>query len=98
MYAFVYLDRNMSHSRPPYLSMTTKADGRFVLYLPQGGLFFLGARADYGDAPRSGELYGRYEETPDHSIKITSGETIKEITIVVEPILEIGRASCRERV
>ncbi len=87
LYAFVYLDKNMSHGRPPYLSKETQQDGRFILYLPAGGTYFLGARDAYGDAPGPGELYGRYEETPDHSIVLETNETKKNITLVVEPIL-----------
>lgn len=86
-YAFAYSDKVMAHRRPDHISRPADAAGRYVINLPQGGRYFVGARSDYGDTPGYGEWYGRYEGTPDHSLRLETGKTLEKIDLVVEQIL-----------
>ncbi len=63
------------------------AAGRYVINLPQGGRYYIGSRSEYGDTPGYGEWYGRYEGTPDHSVRLETGKILENIDLVVEQIL-----------
>ena len=47
---------------------------------------YQGARQHYGDSPMPGELFGMYDESADHGLKIEAGRKIGEIEIIVEPV------------
>lgn len=87
VYVFAYLEKVMAHKRPEFISAVADQEGRYVLNLPKGGTYYLGARSRYGDTPALGEWYGRWEGTGDHSVKLKTGETLKAIDITVEEIL-----------
>ena len=87
VYVFAYLDKVMAHKRPEYISKAVDQEGRYVLNLPQGGTYYLGARSQYGDTPALGEWYGRWEGTGDHSVALKTGETLANIDMTVEQIL-----------
>lgn len=87
VYVFAYLEKVMAHKRPEFISSIVDKDGRYVLYLPEGGTYYLGARSKYGDTPALGEWYGRWEGTGDHSVVLKTGETLKGIDMTVEEIL-----------
>ena len=87
VYAFVYTEKAMSHKRPDRISRPADESGRYVIDLPQGGKYFLGARSEYGDTPSPGEWYGRYEGTPDHSILTSTGQILDRVDLVVERVL-----------
>ncbi len=57
----VYTYVQMSE-RPKYVSERTAPDGRYIVYLPKGGTYYLAARNRFGGPPRIGDLYGRYDE------------------------------------
>jgi hypothetical protein len=86
VYAFVYRDGQMSRDRPSFISRETGPGGDYVLYLPQGGTYYLGARSGYGATPLEGEWYGRYRGTPDHSVTVSPGQVRGEIGLVVERV------------
>ena len=88
VHVFAYTDPVIGHKRPKALSFATKDDGRFVLELKEGGTYYVGAREKHGDSPEPGELFGMYEVTPDHSIKVDTDTFIQNITIVVEKIMQ----------
>lgn len=48
--------------RPKYVSERTGPDGKYVVFLPKGGTYYLAARDRFGGPPRIGDLYGRYDE------------------------------------
>lgn len=79
-------DDPMMLNRPLYVSQRTAADGLFQLSFPRGGHYFLAARNELGGTPAPGELYGRYQGTPDHSIEIETGKVLEGIEIVVEEV------------
>jgi hypothetical protein len=87
VYAFAYTDKSMANRRPDHISRPVDAAGRYVIHLPQGGKYFIGTRSEYGDTPGPGEWYGRYEGTPDHSVRLTTGIVLEKIDMVVERIL-----------
>lgn len=87
VYVFAYLEKVMAHKRPEFISAVADQEGRYVLYLPEGGTYYLGARSKYGDTPALGEWYGRWEGTGDHSVVLKTGGTLKAIDITVEEIL-----------
>jgi len=91
VYAFVYDDRVFGHQRPYGHSGRTGPDGAFTIYLDRGGLFYLGARENFGNSPRPGERFGFYEGTPDHSIDLPEGRRIEGLVIPVDRILREDR-------
>jgi hypothetical protein len=87
VYAFAYSEKTMAHRRPDFLSRPADPSGRYVIPLPQGGRYYIGARSEYGDTPAPGEWYGRFEGTPDHSVRLETGKVQDNVDIVVEQIL-----------
>jgi hypothetical protein len=57
----VYTYVQMSE-RPKYVSERTGPDGKYLVFLPKGGTYYLAARDRFGGPPRIGDLYGRYDE------------------------------------
>jgi hypothetical protein len=86
VYAFAYEDKVMAHTRPSFISREVDKDGRYVISLSQGGVYYIGARSAYGDSPGLGEWYGRYDVTPDHSVRVETGKRVEGVDIVVELI------------
>jgi hypothetical protein len=79
-------DDSMMLNRPLYVSHKSGADGSYQLSFPKGGHYYLAARNELGGTPAPGELYGRYQGTPDHSIEIKTGKVLEGIEIVVEEV------------
>ncbi len=79
---FLYGDELML-SRPLYISQPTGEDGGFLLSFPEGGTYYLAARDSMGGPPQPGGLYGSYEGSRDHSLRVKTGERRKGIRIVV---------------
>ncbi len=90
VYAFVYDDRVFGHKRPYAHSGRTGPDGTFAIYIERPGVFYLGARENFGNSPVPGERFGFYDGSPDHSITAGEGEAIGDLTVVVDRILEGG--------
>ena len=86
VYAFAYEDKVMAHARPSFISRVVDKEGRYVINLSGGGVFYIGARTDYGDSPALGEWYGRYDVSADHSVRAEGGKRLEGIDIVVEKI------------
>lgn len=87
VYAFVYDDRVFGHQRPYGHSGRTGPDGRFSIYLDRPGIFYLGARENFGNSPRPGERLGFYGGTPDHSVAAEAGTAKEDLVIVVDRVL-----------
>lgn len=85
LHAFAYTDKVIGHKRPEAISAPTGKDGRFTMTFPAAGLYYVGARRDYGDSPAPGEFFGLYDATADHGLQV-DGKDAGEIRIVVEPI------------
>jgi len=86
LHVFAYTDRVIGHKRPAALSPPTGDDGLFELQLPAAGTYYIGARQHYGDSPAPGELFGMYDKTADHGLKVEAGAMVEQIRIEAEPI------------
>jgi hypothetical protein len=78
-----YADRRMI-GRPFAISGSTGADGAFLLRLPRGGTFYLGARSGSGGPLSPGERVGSWDGSPDHGMTMAPGEKRGDVKIVVE--------------
>jgi len=87
VYAFAYEEKVMAHKRPSFISREVDNEGRYVINLSEGGVYYIGARSQYGDSPALGEWYGRYDSTPDHSVVVKTGKRFDGVDITVEQIL-----------
>ncbi|MGE5188762.1 MAG: hypothetical protein ACM3NF_01760, partial [Gemmatimonadota bacterium] len=85
VYAALY-DNPELLNRPVFLSDVTGSDGRYRLPVPVPGTYYLGARDGYGGSPAPGDLYGRYEGSPDHSVTVRDGDRLTGVDIVVEEV------------
>lgn len=83
----VYTYAQMSE-RPKYVSAATGPDGKFVVYLPKGGTYYIAARDHFGGPPKIGDFYGRYDEgTIDPSgIIVKTGQKVDNINITVHKV------------
>lgn len=55
-------DHVQMSERPKFVSEKTGPDGRYLIYLPRGGTYYLAARDKFGGPPKLGDLYGRYDQ------------------------------------
>ncbi|HEY5998999.1 MAG TPA: carboxypeptidase-like regulatory domain-containing protein [bacterium] len=74
--------------RPKYVSEATGADGRYVLFFPEGGTFYLAARNRFGGPPKIGELYGRYDDgaVEPSAIHVKDNQIIEHVDITVHKV------------
>lgn len=82
---FAYLDSRMV-GKPRYRSAPSAADGAFVLYLGDGGTYYLGARAALGGPLEPGERVGTYDGDPRHAVAVVRGEARDLGVIVVREV------------
>ncbi len=82
VYAALYDNPEMLN-RPVFLSDVTGEDGRYRLPVPVSGTYYLGARTGYGGSPSPGDLYGRYEGNPMHTVTVKDGDHLIGIDIAV---------------
>lgn len=82
---FAYLDSRMV-GKPKYRSAPSGADGAFVLYLEDGGTYYLGARAALGGPLEPGERVGTYDGDPRHAVAVPRGEERDLGAIIVREV------------
>jgi len=82
VFAIAYTSADMRRV-PDFTSAMTAADGRFVIYLPAGGRYWLGARKHIRDKPSPGEPFGLYEGSPDHAVEVKSESFADNVDIVL---------------
>ncbi|MDO3378759.1 carboxypeptidase-like regulatory domain-containing protein [Geoalkalibacter halelectricus] len=75
IYVFAYLDRRMV-GKPTYISEPSDAQGRFILYLTEGGTYYIGARSRFGGPLEPGERVGTYAGRADHGADIERGTQV----------------------
>jgi len=78
-FVFAYRDQGMI-GRPDFIT-TSVEDGSFVMNLPAGGTYYVGARSRYGGPRQPGEMIGRLDGSPDSSVKVPEGKQVKGLTI-----------------
>jgi hypothetical protein len=82
---FAYLDSRMV-GKPTYLSAPSGDDGRFVIYLGEGGIYYLGARSSLGGPLEPGERVGTYDGDARHAVTIEQGQATDIGTLVVREV------------
>jgi hypothetical protein len=83
-FAMAYSDKEMKRL-PDYASTLSDEQGRFTIYLPEGGSYYLSARIHAWDMPTPGEPYGKFGGDNPTQVSVDSGEFIKDIQIVMSP-------------
>jgi hypothetical protein len=83
VFAMAYTSSDMKRV-PEYTSIMTDADGKFVVFLPRGGTYWLAARKNIREKPVVGEPYGIYRGSPDASVVVTSGRFVEGVKITLE--------------
>lgn len=83
----VYTYAQMSE-RPKYVSAATGPDGKYIVYMPKGGTYYISARDHFGGPPKIGDYYGRYDEgTIDPSgVIVKTGSELDNINITVHKV------------
>ncbi len=81
---FAYRTSDMTGT-PDHFSSPTGPDGRYHLYLPSDGPWYLLARESFGGPAAEGEMYGRYEGENKKGTTLPPGKMQYEVTIHVEP-------------
>ena len=87
VHVFAYRKPEMGHHKPAALSSITDEQGKYRIYLPDAGKYYIGARHGYGDNPSPGEMFGHYEGTPDHSLVLKEGQYLEAVDVVVRKVL-----------
>ena len=82
-YAFCYKDPKMV-GKPDYVSGWTREDGAYVIYVPEPGVYYVGARTGFMGVPRPDEPYGRYDGTKDHSVKVGQGGFVDGVDVTLK--------------
>jgi hypothetical protein len=74
--------------RPKYVSEATGADGRYALFFPEGGTYYLAARNKFGGPPKIGELYGRYDDgtVEPSAVHLKDNQIAEHVDITVHKI------------
>ncbi len=83
-FAMAYTDKEMKRL-PDYASTLSDEQGRFTIYLPEGGSYYLAARIHAWDMPTPGEPYGKYGGNDPELVKVESGTFVKDLRIVMTP-------------
>lgn len=79
-FAMAYTDVDMKRL-PDYASTLSDAEGRFTIYLPTGGTFYLAARFHAWDMPQPGEPYGKLEAP----VVVDNGKFVEGVVMEMEP-------------
>ncbi len=87
VFAIAYASAEMRRV-PDFTSAMTAADGRYVIYLPAGGRYWVGARKHIREKPAPGEPYGLYEGSPDHAVEVATGSFAEGVDVVLRPFGE----------
>jgi hypothetical protein len=82
VFAIAYTSPEMRRV-PDFTSAMTAADGRYVIYVPQGGRYWVGARKHIRGRPEPGEPFGLYTGTADHAVVVPEGGFAEGIDVVL---------------
>jgi hypothetical protein len=85
-FAIAYVDPEMRRL-PDFVSTLSDANGDFILYLPDAGTYFLGARIHAWDMPRPGELYGRLGGDQPQPVVVKKKVFVEGLTIEMQPFV-----------
>jgi len=81
-------DHVQMSERPKFVSEKTGPDGRYLIFLPEGGTYYLAARDKFGGPPKLGDLYGRYDQgtIEPSAVIIREGEVLNDVDITVTKV------------
>lgn len=81
-------DHVQMSERPKFVSEKTGPDGRYLIYLPAGGTYYLAARDKFGGPPKLGDLYGRYDKgtIEPSAVVVNEGQLLKAVDITVTKV------------
>jgi hypothetical protein len=81
-------DHVQMSERPKYVSSQTGPDGQYLLYLPEGGTYYIAARDKFGGPPKLGDLYGRYDQgtIEPSAVIVRQGEILQNVDITVHKV------------
>ena len=81
-------DHVQMSERPKFVSEKTGPDGRYLIYLPAGGTYYLAARDKFGGPPKLGDLYGRYDKgtIEPSAVVVKEGQILKQVDITVTKV------------
>ena len=81
-------DHVQMSERPKYVSEKTTPDGKYLIFLPKGGTYYLAARDKFGGPPKLGDLYGRYDQgtIEPSAVVVKDGEILKNVNITVTKV------------
>ena len=83
-FAMAYIDKEMKRL-PDYASTLSDEEGRFTIYLPEGGNYYIAARIHAWDMPSPGEPYGKLGDDDPTLLKVATGSFVKDVRIVMAP-------------
>lgn len=83
-FAMAYEDKDMKRL-PDYASTLSDEKGRFTIYLPEGGSYYLAARLHAWDMPSPGEPFGKFGGDNPEVVNVESGHFVKDVRIVMSP-------------
>jgi hypothetical protein len=81
-------DHVQMSERPKFVSEKTGPDGRYLIYLPAGGTYYLAARDKFGGPPKLGDLYGRYDKgtIEPSAVVVKEGQLLQQVDITVTKV------------
>jgi hypothetical protein len=81
-------DHVQMSERPKYVSEKTGPDGHYLIYLPEGGTYYLAARDKFGGPPKLGDLYGRYDQgtIEPSAVIVKDEELLQNVNITVHKV------------
>lgn len=83
-FAMAYHDPDMKRL-PDYASTLSDADGRFTIYLPAAGVYYVAARMQAWDMPQPGEPYGKFGGEEAKGVSVSKGGFVDGVTIEMAP-------------
>jgi len=83
-FAIAYVDDNLKRL-PDYASTLSDGQGRFTIYLPKGGTYYLAGRIHAWDMPHPGELYGKLGGDQPKPLAVKKGSFVEDVTLVLTP-------------
>ncbi|ALC18111.1 hypothetical protein DSOUD_3392 [Desulfuromonas soudanensis] len=83
-FAMAYSDQDLKRL-PDYGSTLSDAEGRFTIYLPSGGTYYLAARIHAWDMPRTGEPYGILGGQTPTPVVVEKGQFVEGLIIEMAP-------------
>lgn len=83
-FAMAYADREMKRL-PDYASTLSDEQGRFTIYLPEGGTYYLSARIHAWDMPSPGEPFGKYGGETPQPVSVATNSFVTDLRIEMAP-------------